>query len=88
MTAVITAFAGPISFIGLAVPHMMRITLKTTDSKILLPGVALGGAMLTLFCDLIARTLVSPIELPLGAVTSFIGTPLVVFLLMRKEKKI
>ena len=85
LTAAITAFAGPISFIGLAVPHLMRISFKTTDNRILIPGVLIGGAFMTSLCDLVARTLMSPIELPLGAVTSFIGAPIVVFLLLRKE---
>lgn len=84
LTAAITAFAGPISFIGLAVPHMMRIIFKTTDNRVLIPGVVIGGALMTSLCDLVARMILSPIELPLGAITSFIGAPIVLYLLMRK----
>lgn len=84
LTAVVTAFAGPISFIGLAVPHIMRIILKTTDNRVLIPAVVIGGALMTSLCDLVARQLLSPIELPLGAITSFIGAPIVVFLMLRK----
>lgn len=84
LTAVVTAFAGPISFIGLAVPHIMRILLKTTDNRVLIPAVILGGALMTSLCDLVARQLLSPIELPLGAITSFIGAPIVVFFMLRK----
>lgn len=84
LTAAVTAFAGPISFIGLAVPHMMRVVLKSTDNRILMPAVIIAGALMTSICDLIARMILAPIELPLGAITSFIGAPLVVFLLLRK----
>lgn len=85
MTAVVTAFTGPIAFIGLAVPHIMRLILKTSDSKILIPTVALGGAFMTGACDFCARMLMAPIELPLSSVTSLIGAPIVVYLLMKKE---
>ncbi|HSQ87823.1 iron ABC transporter permease [Romboutsia sp.] len=85
LTAVITAFAGPISFIGLAVPHMVRITFATSDNKILIPAVIISGAFMMCVCDLGARMLLSPIELPLGAITSLIGAPIVLYLLLRKE---
>lgn len=84
LTATITAFAGPISFVGLAVPHMVRITFGTSDNRILIPGVIISGALMTGVCDLGARMLLSPIELPLGAITSLIGAPIVVYLLLRK----
>lgn len=85
LTAVLTAFAGPISFIGLAVPHITRIAFGTSDNRILLPGSMLAGALLTGLCDLLARTIFSPVELPIGAITSFIGAPLVVYMLMRRN---
>lgn len=86
LTATITAFAGPISFVGLAVPHMVRITLGTSDNRILIPGVILAGALMTGVCDLIARMILSPIELPLGVITALIGAPIVVYLLVHKTK--
>ncbi|MBF7095647.1 iron ABC transporter permease [Alkalibacter sp. M17DMB] len=85
LTAVITAFAGPISFIGLAVPHITRIMFKSTDNSVLIPGVVVGGALMTSMCDLIARMVLSPTELPLSAITSLIGAPIVLFLLLRKD---
>ncbi len=85
LTAVITAFAGPISFIGLAVPHIVRMTFKTNNNRIMIPAVCIYGAVMTGFCDLIARTIIAPTELPLNAVTSIIGAPIVVYLLVRKK---
>ncbi len=85
LTAGITAFAGPISFVGLAVPHMVRIVFKTSDNRALLPAVIIAGALLTAVCDFGARMLLSPIELPLSAITSLIGAPIVVYLLLAKR---
>ncbi len=86
LTAAVTAFAGPVSFIGLAVPHICRILLRSADSRLLLPAGALGGALMAATCDFAARTVVAPAELPLGAITAMIGAPVVVFLLTRREK--
>jgi len=86
LTAAVTAFAGPISFIGLAVPHICRIVFRTSDSRILIPGAILGGAFMASLCDFTARNVLSPRELPLGAITAIIGAPIVVFLLTRKER--
>ncbi|MDR2795770.1 MAG: iron ABC transporter permease [Spirochaetaceae bacterium] len=85
LTAAVTAFAGPISFIGLAVPHICRVLFSTQDARILTPGVVLGGALMASFCDFAARTAVSPVELPLGSVTALAGAPLVVWLLSRRR---
>jgi len=86
LTATITAFAGPISFVGLAVPHMVRITFGTSDNRFLIPGVVLAGALMMCVCDLVARMILAPIELPLGVITSLIGAPIVVYLLLNKTK--
>lgn len=88
LTAVITAFAGPISFVGLAVPHMVRIFFGTSDNRILIPGVILAGAFMAGICDLGARMLMAPTELPLSAITSLLGAPIVVYLLLRKGEEI
>lgn len=84
LTAAVTAFAGPISFIGLAVPHICRILFHTSDSRGLIPAVALGGGVMAGLCDFTARNLLQPVELPLGAITAVIGAPIVVWLLMRR----
>ena len=86
LTAAVTAFAGPVSFIGLAVPHICRILFRTSNSRILLPAALLGGGVMASLCDLLARNLLSPLELPLGAITAIIGAPLVVLLLAKREK--
>ncbi|MDD2212123.1 MAG: iron ABC transporter permease [Desulfitobacteriaceae bacterium] len=85
LTALITAFAGPVAFIGLAGPHLARLTLGTSENKILIPATILLGAMITTFCDFLARMAFSPIELPISAVTSFIGAPIVIALLMKRR---
>jgi iron complex transport system permease protein len=86
LVAAVTAFAGPVSFIGLAAPHICRILFQTSNNRILIPAAVLGGGLLSGFCDFVARNIVSPMELPLGAVTAVIGAPLVVFLLLKKDK--
>jgi iron complex transport system permease protein len=86
LVAATTAFAGPVSFIGLAAPHICRILFRTSNNRLLIPAAILGGSLLSAFCDFVARNIVSPMELPLGSVTALIGAPLVVFLLVRKDK--
>jgi len=85
LTALVTAFAGPVAFIGLAGPHLARLTLGTSDNKILIPATILLGAMVTTLCDLLARITFSPVELPISAVTSLIGAPIVIGLLIRRR---
>ena len=85
LTAAITAFAGPVSFIGLAVPHICRVVFKTYNNRVLIPATAMGGALMAGICDFVARNAIAPAELPLAAVTSVIGAPIVVYLLTRKE---
>lgn len=85
LAAVVTAFAGPVAFIGLAVPQISRLLFKTTDNKVLLPGTIMLGGIVTSICDLIARTIVSPVELPISAVTSFVGAPIVIFLVLKRR---
>lgn len=83
LTAAVTAFAGPISFIGLAVPHIGRIIFGTSNCRTLIPAVAVGGGLMAGICDFVARNIISPVELPLGAITAIIGAPIVVYLLTR-----
>ncbi len=82
----ITAFAGPIAFVGLAVPHLIRQVIPTNDHRTLLPAVILGGAILMLTCDIAAQVPGSEYTLPINAITSLIGAPVVIWLLIRKQK--
>nr|WP_281502537.1 iron ABC transporter permease [Arenibacter sp. F20364] len=84
----VTALAGPIAFIGLGVPHLTRQIFNTTDHKILLPAVLIYGAILMLICDTIAQMPNSANVLPINAITSIIGAPVVIWLLLRKRKMI
>jgi len=88
LTGAITAFAGPIAFIGLAVPHLTRQIFNTTDHKILVPAVCIYGAILMLICDSIAQLPTSASVLPINAITSIIGAPVVIWLLIRKRKMV
>ena len=82
----ITAFAGPIAFIGLAIPHLTRQIFRTTNHKILLPAVFLFGAIVMLICDSIAQLPASDYVLPINAITALIGAPVVIWLLVRQRK--
>ena len=82
----ITAFAGPIAFIGLAVPHLARQLLGTQDHRVLLPGVLLYGGILMLVCDVIAQLPFSAYVLPINAITSLVGAPVVIWLLLRRNR--
>lgn len=82
----ITAFAGPIAFVGLAVPHLVRQLFTTSNHSVLLPAVLLSGALLMLLCDTVAQLPFSEYTLPINAVTSLLGAPVVIWLLVRKRK--
>ncbi|WP_439128832.1 FecCD family ABC transporter permease [Polaribacter sp.] len=86
LTGVITAFAGPIAFVGLAVPHIARIVFTTSNHKILIPAVLILGAIIMLICDCIAQLPTSEFTLPINAITSLFGAPIVIWLLIRKKK--
>ncbi len=86
LTGVTTAFAGPIAFIGLAVPHITKLVFKTSDHKILLPAVAILGAIILLICDVVDKLPTSEFTLPINAVTALIGAQRVIWLLVRKKK--
>ncbi|WP_298781426.1 iron ABC transporter permease [uncultured Polaribacter sp.] len=86
LTGVITSFSGPIAFIGLAVPHITRLVFSTSNHKILIPGVAIFGAIILLICDVIAQLPTSEFTLPINAITSLFGAPVVIWLLIRKKK--
>jgi len=86
LTGVITAFSGPIAFIGLAVPHVAKLIFTTSNHKILIPATALTGALVLLVCDIIAQVPTSEFTLPINAITSLFGAPIVIWLLIRKKK--
>ena len=81
----ITAFAGPIAFIGLAVPHLVRQIMKTPDHKITLPASFLWGSIIMLLCDTAAQIPFSSLTLPINAITSIIGAPVIIWILMRQK---
>ena len=82
----ITAFAGPIAFVGLAVPHITRQFFKTSNHLVLIPAVLVCGSVLMLLCDTIAQLPFSEYTLPINAITSLVGAPVVIWLLVRKRK--
>ncbi len=86
LTGVITAFSGPIAFVGLAVPHLTKLVFTTSNHKILLPAVAIIGAMTMLLSDSVAQLPNSEYTLPINAITSIFGAPIVIWLLVRKRK--
>ncbi len=83
-TAAAVSLAGPIGFVGIVVPHLVRL-LVGVDHRIVLPASALFGAAFLVACDLLARTVLSPIEIPVGVVTAMIGGPFFLWLLVRKS---
>ncbi|MCI7813399.1 MAG: iron ABC transporter permease [Lachnospiraceae bacterium] len=86
LSACVTAFAGPISFVGIAVPHLVKNILKTAKPILVIPGCFLGGAVFCLFCDLIARTVFAPTELSISSVTAVFGAPVVIYIMIRRQK--
>jgi iron complex transport system permease protein len=86
LTGVITAFSGPIAFIGLAVPHITKLLFSTSNHKTLIPAVAISGAIIMLICDSIAQLPTSEYTLPINAITSLFGAPIIIWLLVRKRK--
>lgn len=87
LAACVTAFAGPISFVGIAVPHLVKRTLRSAKPLHVLPGCVLGGAAFCLLCDLIARSIFAPTELSVSSVTAIFGAPVVILLLVRKQRR-
>ena len=86
MVGVITAFCGPVAFIGLTAPHLARMLFSTANIRIVLPGSLLIGSFLALLCDIIARWPFSEIALPLNTVCAFMGAPVIVYLILKGRK--
>ena len=84
--ATVTAFAGPISFVGIAVPFLVKHALNTSKPLMVIPATFLGGAVFCMICDLIARTVFSPTELNISTVTSVFGAPIVILMMLRRRR--
>ena len=86
LSASVTAFAGPISFVGIAVPYLVKHALRTSKPLVVIPGTFVGGAVFCMICDLIARMAFAPMELNISTVTSIFGAPVVIFMMVRGQK--
>ena len=87
LSACVTAFAGPISFVGIAVPHLVKSLFRTAKPIVIIPACFLGGAVFCLFCDLIARTVFAPTELSISSVTAVFGAPVVIYMMVSRRTK-
>ena len=87
LSACVTAFAGPVSFVGIAVPHLVKSLFQTAKPILMIPACFLGGASFCLFCDLLARTLFAPTELSISTVTAVFGAPVVIYIMIHRKKE-
>lgn len=85
LSACVAAFAGPVSFVGIAVPHLVKSLFRTAKPLLIIPGCFLGGAAFCLFCDLVARTAFAPTELGISSVTAVFGAPVVIYIMIRRR---
>ncbi|MCI9466607.1 MAG: iron ABC transporter permease [Ruminiclostridium sp.] len=86
LSACVTAFAGPISFVGIAVPQLVKGLFHTAKPLVILPASFLGGAVFCLLCDMIARTVFAPTELSISSVTALLGAPVVIAVMLRRQR--
>ena len=87
LSACVTAFAGPVSFVGIAVPHLVKSLFGTARPILMIPGCFLGGAAFCLFCDLLARVVFAPTELSISTVTAVFGAPVVIFIMVKRRRQ-
>ena len=87
LSACVTAFAGPISFVGIAVPHLVKSLFRTAKPLLIIPACFFGGAVFCLFCDLIARTAFAPTEVSISSVTAVFGAPVVIYMMVFQRGK-
>ena len=85
LSACVTAFAGPISFVGIALPHLMKALFKTAEPLLMIPACFLGGGIFCLACDLIARTAFAPAAVSISSVTAVFGAPVVIYMMVRRK---
>ena len=88
LSACVTAFAGPISFVGIAVPHLVKRLFKSTKPIIMIPACSLGGGIFCLFCDLLSRIIFAPTELSVSTITAILGAPVVIYIMVRRKKEV
>lgn len=88
LSACVTAFAGPISFVGIAVPHLVKRLFKSTKPIIMIPACFLGGGIFCLFCDLLSRIIFAPTELSVSTITAILGAPVVIYIMVRRKKEV
>lgn len=86
LSAAVTAFAGPVSFVGIAVPHIIRALFKTAKPLIMIPACFLGGSIFCMLCDMIARTVFAPTELSISTVTAIFGAPVVIIIMLKRRR--
>lgn len=86
LSACVTAFAGPVSFVGIAVPHLVKSLFRTAKPVLMIPACFLGGAVFCLFCDLLARVMFAPTELSISTITAVFGAPVVIYIMVRRKK--
>ena len=85
LSACVTAFAGPISFVGIAAPHLIKALFRTAKPLVVIPACFLGGAAFCLGCDLIARTAFAPRDMSISSVTAVFGAPVVLYLMASRR---
>lgn len=87
LSACVTAFAGPVSFVGIAVPHLVKSLFGTARPILMIPACFLGGGAFCLFCDLLARIMFAPTELSISTVTAMLGAPVVIYIMIHRKKE-
>ncbi|MBP3196344.1 MAG: iron ABC transporter permease [Butyrivibrio sp.] len=87
LAACVTAFAGPISFVGIAVPHLIRSLFGTDSPQVMIPGSFIGGAAVTILCDVVARCIFAPTEVSISSVTAFFLVPVVIYMMIKRTDK-
>lgn len=86
LSATVTAFAGPVSFVGIAVPHIARVVFRTSKPLVMIPCCFLGGSIFCMVCDMIARTALAPTEISISTVTAIFGAPVVIVAMLRRRQ--
>ncbi len=87
LSAAVTAFAGPVSFVGIAVPHIIRVLFRTSKPLVMIPACFLGGSIFCMICDMIARTVFAPSELSISTVTAVFGAPVVIYIMVNRRRQ-
>ena len=86
LSAAVTAFAGPVSFVGIAVPHIIRGLFRTSKPLVMIPACFMGGSIFCMLCDMIARTVFAPTELSISTVTAIFGAPVVIIIMLNRKR--